>query len=66
MVLRRLVNMSPLIPLSKIGLPDLLRAGDLHVIVPHECRWLAPSTCLVRISLKQNRTKATKGESDCP
>ena len=34
MVLRRIVNTSPLILLSKIGLVDLLRAGDLPVIVP--------------------------------
>jgi len=32
--LRRIVNTSPLILLSKIGLVDLLRAGDLPVIVP--------------------------------
>ena len=32
--MRRIVNTSPLILLSKIGLVDLLRAGDLPVIVP--------------------------------
>jgi hypothetical protein len=33
-VFRRIVNTSPLVLLSKIGLLDLLRAGDLDMIVP--------------------------------
>ena len=34
MVSRRIVNTSPLILLSKLGLLELLRAGDLPVIAP--------------------------------